>query len=129
MKIKSIFKRLILIEIALIIFGIISLFFQSQEVINFNEDYNKSFDEGFYMIGIFLFLIVYPVTIYLLYNFKSLGKQLYLILTIFGLVYSMFSGPVAEDPWFYIINMLSCANTGAILVLLYFSPISKEFGK
>ena len=129
MKIKSIFKRLILIEIALIIFGIISLFFQSQEVINFNEDYNKSFDEGFYMIGIFLFLIVYPVTIYLLYNFKSLGKQLYLILTIFGLVFSMFSGPVATDPWLYIIDILGCATTGAILVLLYFSPISKEFDK
>tara|TARA_Y100000816_G_C25578579_1_gene311318 strand:+ start:112 stop:501 length:390 start_codon:yes stop_codon:yes gene_type:complete len=129
MKIKSIFKRLILIEIALIILGVISLFFQSQEVINFNEDYNKSFDEGFDMLSIFLFLIVYPVTIYLLYNFKSLGKQLYLIITIFGLAFAMFSGPIASDPWFYIIDILGCANTGAILVLLYFSPISKEFEK
>ena len=69
------------------------------------------------------------MALYLLYNFKSFGKQLYLILTIFGLVFSMFMGPVATDPWLYSIDGLGSATTGAILVLLYFSPISKEFNK
>ncbi len=41
----------------------------------------------------------------------------------------MFSGPVATDPLLYIIDILGCATTGAILVLLYFSSISKEFDK
>ena len=129
MKIKNIFRRLILVELALFILIFISIFFESQEVINFNENYQKSISEMFDMMAFFIVLIGYPVAIYLLYNFKSFGKQLYLILTIFALVFSMFAGPVATDPWLYIIDVLGCANTGAILVLLYFSPISKEFGK
>ena len=83
----------------------------------------------FDMMAGFIALIGYPVAIFLLYNFKSFGKQLYLFLTIFGLVFSIFSGPIAFDAWTYTIDILGCANTGAILVLLYFSPISKEFDK
>ena len=129
MKIKNIFKRLILIELALFILIFISIFFESQEVINFNENYQKSSSEIFNLVLFFIILIGYPIAIYLLYNFKSFGKQLYLILNIFGLVFTMFSGPVAADPWLYTIDILGCANAGAILVLLYFSPISKEFDK
>jgi len=70
MKIKNIFKKLILIEIALFLLTIISLFFQSQDVFYFNEIQKvKSKGEMFDMIIIFLIFIVYPVTIYLLYNF------------------------------------------------------------
>ena len=129
MKIKNIFKKLILIELALFILVILSIFFESQAVINFNEVYNQSLSVVFVMMAFFIVLIGYPVAIYLLYNFKSFGKQLYLFLTILGLVFIIFSGPVASDAWTYTIDILGCANTGAILVLLYFSPISKEFDK
>jgi hypothetical protein len=33
------------------------------------------------------------------------------------------------DPWLYVIDGLGWANSGAILILLYFSPIKKEFEK
>ena len=129
MKIKNIFRRLILVELALFILIFISVFFESQEVINFTENYGKSLSEMFDMMVFFIILIGYPLAVYLLYNFKSFGKQLYLFLSIFGLVIIIFSGPIAYGALANTINALSCANTGAILVLLYFSPVSKKFDK
>ena len=130
MKIKNIFKKLILIEIALFLLTIISLFFQSQDVFYFNEIQRvKSIGGMFDMIIIFLFFIVYPVTIYLLYNFKPYGKQLYSVLVLIGFMFIIIQGPVAYDGWILAIEVLGSLNAGAILVLLYFSPIGKEFVK
>ena len=55
MKIKNIFRRLILVELALFILIFISIFFESQEVINFNENYQKSISEMFDMMAFLLF--------------------------------------------------------------------------
>jgi hypothetical protein len=38
-------------------------------------------------------------------------------------------GPVALDEWVYLADGLSSAIAGAILVLLYFSPLKKKFNK
>ncbi len=75
MKIKNIFRKLVLIELALAISIFISIFFQSQEVINFNENYQKSISETFDIIAFFVVLVGYPVVFYLLYNFKSFGNN------------------------------------------------------
>ena len=130
MKIKNIFKKLILIEIALFLLTIISLFFQSQDVFYFNEIQKvKSKGEMFDIIIIFLIFIVYPVTIYLLYNFKPYGKQFYSILVLIGFIFTIIQGPVAYDGWTLAVEVLGCLNAGAILILLYFSPVSKEFNR
>ena len=81
------------------------------------------------MIIIFLIFIVYPVTIYLLYNFKPYGKQFYSILVLIGFIFTIIQGPVAYDGWTLAVEVLGCLNAGAILILLYFSPVSKEFNR
>jgi len=63
----------------------------------------------------------------LLYNFKKLGKQMFLYIFIASLILSLFGGPVASDPIFYIIDGLGMAVSGALLVMLYYTPISKKF--
>ena len=73
------------------------------------------------------FLAIYLVNLYLLYKFKNIGKQMYLFLFIFGSVFSLLMGINAYDPIFYLIDGLSWATSGAILVFLYFTPIKKEF--
>ena len=48
---------------------------------------------------------------------------------IFGVILSLLMGASAQSSISYIIDGLGWANSGAILTLLYFSPIKKEFDK
>jgi tryptophan-rich sensory protein len=124
-----IFKRLVLIDVAIISFFIaLAVFIPESEVVS---DFNLNIPEqhNFYYILIFVWLIIFYISIYLLYNFKPLGKQLYLANFIFVILLDLFGGPVALDEWVYVIDILTSALSGAILVLLYFSPLKKKFNK
>ncbi len=131
MNLKTIFKRLILLNLLLIILVIVSLFFESEEVARFNENLDQNLDQISYMMFIIvvIWMLVSLINLFLLYKFKSIGKQIYLILFIVLMVLSLLSPPNAMDSWLYVLDGLGMANSGAILVLLYFSPIKKEFEK
>ena len=128
MDLKRIFKRLILLDLLLIVLIIASVFFESAEVTDFNTYFENDYSNALliiYGIG----LLIYLINLFLLYKFKSIGKQIYLILFIVLMVLSLLSPPNAMDSWLYVLDGLGMANSGAILVLLYFSPIKKEFEK
>ena len=129
MNLDLIFKRLILIDVVIISFFIaLAVFIPESDVVS---DFNLNIPEqhNFYYILIFVWLIIFYISIYLLYNFKPLGKQLYLANFIFVILLDLFGGPVALDEWVYVIDILTSALSGAILVLLYFSPLKKKFNK
>src|SRR6056300_942209 len=129
MDLNLIFKRLVLIDVAIISFFLVTaIFIPESEVVS---DFNLNIPEqhNFYYILIFVWLIIFYISIYLLYNFKPLGKQLYLANFIFVILLDLFGGPVALDEWVYVIDILTSALSGAILVLLYFSPLKKKFNK
>jgi len=128
MNLKTIFKRLILLDLLLIILLFVSVFFESEEVADFNKYFESEFSNSLLIIFGILMLI-YLINLFLLYKFKSIGKQMYLILTILLIVLTLLSPQSAMDPWLYVIDGLGWATSGAILVLLYFSPIKKEFEK
>ena len=44
-----------------------------------------------------------------------------------SIILALFGGPIASDPVFYIIDGLGMAVNGALLVMLYYTPISKKF--
>ena len=92
---------------------------------SFNDQYNNSFD-GIFEIGL-LFLIAYLINIYLLYTFKKFGKPLFLIITFIGFFLSMALGPIAFDAWEYVVDSVFSMSSGAILVLLFLSPIKNKF--
>ena len=128
MNLKTIFKRLILLDLSLIILIIVAVFFESKEVADFNMYFENDYSNALLIIfGIGL--LIYLINLFLLYKFKSIGKQIYLILFIVLLVLSLLSPPNAVDSWLYVLDGLGMATSGAILVLLYFSPIKKEFEK
>ena len=54
---------------------------------------------------------------------------MYLIVFVLSIILSLIVGVGAADPWSYVIDGLGWSVSGAILVLLYFSPIKKEFEK
>ena len=130
MNLKIIFKRLILLDFLLLILIFISAFFESEIVIAFNEGISQSNNMND-MLGVIaiIFLVLYLVNLYLLYKFKNIGKQMYLFLFILGSILVLLMGIGAYDPIFYLLDGLGWANSGAILVFLYFTPIKKEFEK
>tara|TARA_Y100000590_G_scaffold367491_1_gene427599 strand:- start:49 stop:441 length:393 start_codon:yes stop_codon:yes gene_type:complete len=130
MNLKTIFKRLILLDLSIFILTIIAIFFESEIVVSFNESVNppNEMDDILGLIALF-FLVIYLVNLYLLYKFKNIGKQMYLFLFLFFSVFSLLMGINAYDPIFYVIDGFGWAMSGAILVFLYFTPIKKEFEK
>ena len=128
MNLKTIFKRLILLDLLLIILMVVAFVFESAEVADFNKYFESEFSNSLLIIGGILMLI-YLINLFLLYKFKSIGKQIYIILFIVLLVLSLLSPPNAMDSWLYVIDGLGWTTEGAILILLYFSPIKKEFEK
>ena len=130
MNLKIIFKRLILLDLSLFILVFISAFFETEIVIAFNESISQSNNMND-MLGVIalVFLLLYLINLYLLYKFKNIGKQMYLFLFILGSILVLLMGIGAYDPIFYLLDGLGWANSGAILVFLYFTPIKKEFEK
>ena len=128
MNLKTIFKRLILVDLSLIILIIVAVFFETKEVADFNMYFENDYSNALLIIfGIGL--LIYLINLFLLYKFKSIGKQIYLILFIVFMVLILLSPPSAMDPLLYVLDGLGMANSGAILVFLYFTPIKKEFDK
>ena len=128
MNLKTIFKRLILLDLLLIILMVVAVFFESAEVEDFNKYFESEFSDSLLIIFGILMLI-YLINLCLLYRFISIGKQMYLIVFVLGIILSLIAGVSAVDSWLYVIDRLGWSVSGAILVLLYFSPIKKEFEK
>ena len=128
MNLKTIFKRLILLDLLLIILMVVAVFFESAEVADFNKYFESEFSNSLLIIGGILYLI-YLINLFLLYKFKSIGKQIYLILFIVLVILNLILPPHATDSLLYVLDGLGWANSGAILVFLYFTPIKKEFDK
>ena len=130
MEIEKIFKNLILIDFGILILIVISGINQPNE---FSEIY-KYLDKGLLsnfenlksIISIVLFFL-YLITLNLLYRFISYGKQLYLFLIISGLLLNYFNGSVIYTAYGGVLDQVGGIISGAILVLLFFSPIKKNF--
>ena len=126
MNLTIIFKRLILASFLIYLFFILSPFIisESLKVTYFNNSVNPG---NTFFLFVLIWIIASLVNLYLLYNFKKPGKQMFLYIFIASLILSLFGGPVASDPIFYIIDGLGMAVSGALLVMLHFTPISKKF--
>ena len=126
MDLKNLFKKLVLFNLIILLFIIGSAFTNmgSQEVISFNNSVPPNIIIG---ILILIWFVVLFINTYMLYTFKKYGKQLFLILFVAAILLILFSGPIAFDPIIYVLDSLSMAITGAILYILYFTQIKKEF--
>ena len=130
MEIEKIFKNLILIDFVILILIVISSFYQSNQ---YSEVY-QYLDKGLLanygnfktIISIILFFL-YLFTLNLLYRFIYYGKSLYLFLIVAGLLLNYFNGSVIYTAYGGILDQIGGIISGAILVLLYFSPVKENF--
>ena len=77
--------------------------FESEVVLKFNEIVPMP---DFFMLIAVIWLLAYFVNLFLLYKFKSIGKQMYLIVFVLGIILSLIVGASAVDPWLYVIDGL-----------------------
>jgi len=130
MDIEKVFKNIVLLDLAIIVLLFVSLVMEPEEIANISESLGTGiWDENTITIIFMGFLIVYLINLILLYKFISFGKVLYLILSILGIVLPLTTGPVISSSLTYTLEWIGGASSGAILVLLYFSPIKDKFIK
>lgn len=124
MNIENIFKRAIILDFFILMLALlIEIFIPSYEI---DENTPISSIE---IIAI-VFLFVYLYNLYLLYNFKSLGKTLYFPLLCFSLGIT-FAFPLEHlnisNHLFYILEIISAILTGVILTFIYYTDIKLKF--
>ena len=130
MEIEKIFKNLILIDFALLILIVISSMYQSTDIIEVNQNLeNGLFSEYEYFIRIISLILffLYLLTLNLLYRFISYAKKLYLFLVIAGLILNFMNGSVVYSSFGSVLDQVGGIVTGAILILLFYSPIKNNF--
>ena len=130
MEIEKIFKNLILIDFVVLILIVISSMYQSQEITNIynalNDGLLSNFEDLSRIFSLGLFFL-YLITLNLLYRFISYGKPLYLFLIITGILFNYLNGSVILTPFGGLLDQLGGIISGAILILLYYSPIKNSF--
>ena len=130
MEIEKIFKNLIIIDFGVLILIVISSMNQPQEITNMYDSLNNGIMSNFEnisrIIAIGLFFL-YLITLNLLYRFISYGKPLYLFLIITGILFNYLNGSVIYTSFGGLLDQIGGIISGAILILLYYSPIKNNF--
>ena len=130
MEIEKIFKNLILADFIVIILMVIASMYQPDKISNIYKNLNagllSNFENFSRIVSISLFFL-YLFTLNLLYRFISYGKNLYLFLVLAGLMLNYFSGSVVYSAFSGILDQIGGLISGAILILLFFSPIKNNF--
>ena len=124
MNIENIFKRAIILDFLLImLMFLIEIFIPSYEI---DENTPISTIE----IILIVFLFVYLYNLYLLYNFKSLGKTLYFPLFSFSLGIG-FVVPLEllnfSNHFLIFLQSIGVTLTGVILTFIYYTDIKLKF--
>ena len=130
MEIEKIYKNLILADFIVIILMVIASMYQPDEISNIYKNLNdgllSNFENFSRIVSISLFFL-YLFTLNLLYRFISYGKNLYFFLVVAGLMLNYFSGSVVYSAFSGILDQIGGLISGAILILLYFSPVKNNF--
>ena len=130
MEIEKIFKNLILIDFGVLTLMVISSMYQPQEITNIynslNDGLMSDFENISRIVSIGLFFL-YLITLNLLYRFISYGKPLYLFLIITGILFNYLNGSVIYTSFGGLLDQIGGIISGAILILLYYSPIKNNF--
>ena len=123
------------LKIGVFTFDPIPKMFFSKGLVNYRiSNLNENLDDGLLsnfenfsrIVSISLFFL-YLFTLNLLYRFISYGKPLYLFLVVAGIVLNYFSGSVIFTAFSGMLDQIGGLISGAILILLYFSPVKENF--
>ena len=128
---ENIFKNLLIAQfLLLILIGVKVVFgfsLLSEELYLISYNLPSPIPDIYLGTLFIIILIAYFAALYLLFNFKKIGRNIFLFLIIFGTLSALFIGPTIADPIDYLLEYLLAVNDGAILVFIYFSPLKDKF--
>ena len=131
---KSLFKKIIITDLVVFILIALKLILYPyslapEDLRNAMRMYDEiaPIGDNFSIIMIFIIFIGYFYSLFQLYRFRKIGRQIYIIVMALA-VLSVFSvGYTVYDPLEYILDCLGSIITGFITASSYFSKIAKEF--
>ena len=130
MDLEKVFRNLILADLTILVAMVIATATEPEYITALIEQVDQGiYDTGAGMMFALLFLVVYLVNLFMLYKYVSFGKTLYLILFGISIVLSLMSGTVVSSAFQETLAWLGGVVSGAILILLYYSPIKSKFEK
>ena len=90
---------------------------------------NANLDKLDDMFGLFMILIIIVafVSYYLIYKFKKIGRTIFLMLVLITVPLGFYMGPQIFSPFDYLFEYLISVLDGALLTLMYVSPLKDRF--
>ena len=127
---EKIFKKIIQTQIALIITTFVLVAFETEIYPLEDEDLSFTFSDSILL----LWAIGYITSISLLYKFKSIGKKLYVIILILGLVMTLLQNEdffiveyTSLTSFIYAVESLIFMVDGIILASLFLTTLKEKF--
>ena len=134
MKLENAFKNTILLHLAAFAGSLISAFYPSEQIEKVTEILDQSNwyadNEGSYFalwLIIIVIIIAYFYGLYGIYNFKKKGKSIFTYTLIALTLSTLFLGDFAYTSFIMFFYEVNCLTSGALLVFLHFSNLSKKF--
>ena len=128
---ENIFKNLLIVQILLLILIGVKVIFGftllNEELYLISYNLPLPIPDIYAGVLFIIILIVYFAALYLLFNFKKIGRNIFLFLIIFSTLALLFMGPTIADPIDYLLEYLLAVADGAILVFIFFSPLKDKF--
>ena len=84
---------------------------------------------GVYDSILYILLIINYINLILLYRFIQIARTIYLFVNIIFILTSFLDGPVIFSSFQHVIFLVDAVAIGAIIVLMYYSPIKDKFEK
>ena len=127
---EKIFKKIIQTQIALIITTFVLVAFETEIYPLEDEDLSFTFSDSILL----LWAIGYITSISLLYKFKPIGKKLYVIILILGLIMTLLQNEddfiveyTSFTPFIYAVQSLIFMVDGIILASLFLTTLKEKF--
>ena len=127
---EKFFKNIILIHFLLFIVSVIwDLFLANEETMDLASQLGETeiLSNTYFIFFAIIALILYLLNLFFLYKFYSFSKNLFLILLVLLYAQSLFSGLILFEPLGYILDDLVTLSQGAILTLLFLTPLKERF--
>ena len=127
---EKIFKKIIQTQFALIITTVVLVAFETEIYPLVDEDLSFTFSDSIAL----MWAIGYIISIRLLYKFKPLGKKLYVIILILGLIMTLLGNEdffiieyTSFTPFIYAFENLIFLVDGIILASLFLTTLKEKF--
>ena len=125
---EKVFKNLIIAQAVVLFFAIVSAFSMPKDLLEISEYVPAGiYGTEFGAVLSILLLLGYAISLVMLYRYVIFAKKFYITLIIIGFILDLAGEAMIMTSITYSLGSLHAMIVGAILALLFFSPIKDKF--